>query len=194
VTTFQALAVCTGNVCRSPMVERLLLAGLRARAGDLDGQVEIASAGTAPLVGAPMTAATADLIRRHGGQPEGHHARELNAEMVRAAGLVLTATRAHRRRVVTLHPRATRYTFTVRELIRLLGAGGPPELPEAGLGDRLSALVAALAARRGLVPLPDPAEDDLADPYGGEPAAYEEMAGMIAPAVMAIVDAVAPLS
>jgi protein-tyrosine phosphatase len=192
VTSFRALAVCTGNVCRSPMIERLLVSGLRARVGDLSGRVEIASAGTAALVGAPMAPGSAELVRRHGGDADGHRARNLDAGMVRSADLVLTAERAHRRHVATLHPVATRYTFTLRELTRLLGAGGAPQLPHAELGDRLRALVPILASRRGLTFVPDAAEDDLVDAYGRDQAAYDEMAGLLAPAVSALIDAVAP--
>ena len=44
--TFSILTVCTGNVCRSPAVERLL-------ASKLGPTVSVASAGTHALVGHP---------------------------------------------------------------------------------------------------------------------------------------------
>ncbi|GMA87571.1 hypothetical protein GCM10025868_28210 [Angustibacter aerolatus] len=45
----RVLVVCTGNVCRSPLVERLL----RQRLGT--DAVDVSSAGTQALVGEPMT-------------------------------------------------------------------------------------------------------------------------------------------
>ena len=43
--SFRILVVCTGNVCRSALAERLLRARLEAALGDSAGQVHVASAG-----------------------------------------------------------------------------------------------------------------------------------------------------
>ena len=50
MASFTILTVCTGNVCRSPIAEKLLRLELR----DLPG-VRVHSAGTNALVNAPMT-------------------------------------------------------------------------------------------------------------------------------------------
>lgn len=190
--TFRILTVCTGNVCRSPMAERLLRSGLAARCGEQAAVVDVSSAGTGALVGEAMTDPTRDLVTRHGGDAAGHRARMLAERMVADADLVLPLTRRHRSAVVTVHPRATRWTFTLREAARLAGAVDPAELPEGPLEERLRALVPALAAKRGLVPVADPAVDDVVDPYRRGDEVYAAMAASLVPAVEALLDVMAP--
>ncbi|UER55299.1 hypothetical protein HJG43_12960 [Kineosporiaceae bacterium SCSIO 59966] len=50
--TFRILTVCTGNVCRSPMAERLLRSGLAARCGEQAAAVEVSSAAVEALLDA----------------------------------------------------------------------------------------------------------------------------------------------
>ena len=178
--TFRVLAVCTGNICRSPLVERLLQQQLP--------DITVESAGTGALVGEPMQRGSQTILERHGGDASGFEARALTPEMVARADLVLALTRRHRSAVVQLHPRATRYTFTLRELARLAPQVTP--LPGETREARLRALVPAVASRRGFEPVPDPADDDVIDPYRRGQAVYDEMAGYVVPAVSALVDAV----
>lgn len=187
---FRILTVCTGNVCRSPMVERLLKVRLEERFGAQADDVTVTSAGTGALVGEAMTLQTAELVRRLGGDAEAHVARRLGQEMVADAGLVLALTREHRSAVARLLPRATRKTFTLREVARLAPLVEPGELPDAPLADRLRALVPALAARRGFVPVEDPWDDDVIDPYRQSDEVYAQMSEQVVPAVTALVDAV----
>ncbi|AXH97354.1 arsenate reductase/protein-tyrosine-phosphatase family protein [Ornithinimicrobium avium] len=159
------LTVCTGNVCRSPLMERLLQRTLDQRYGR--GVVPVRSAGTRALVGSPMDERAAEVLRGLGGDPDGFVARRLVEPMVSSAALVLTATREHRAQVSRMHPRAMRRTFTFRELAHLLDSvGDEEELPD---GEDPQALLARLAeigtAHRGLH-RPARQEDlDVADPY-----------------------------
>lgn len=187
--TLRVLTVCTGNVCRSPMAERLLRAGLAERFGEQARSVEVASAGTGALVGEPMTAATQALVTRHGAHAEGHRARMLEPALVEGADLVLAMTRQHRGAVALLHPRAARRSFTVREAARLAPLVDPGALPDGTLEERFRALVPELAARRGLAPPDHPADDDVADPYRRPADVYEAMAAQLVPAVTALLDA-----
>lgn len=172
--------MCTGNICRSPLIERLLQASV-----DL-GSVRVRSAGTHAMVGQSMTSQAADEAIRLGAHPDGHVARYLTAAMVAQADLVLTATRAHRAAVVTLVPRASRYAFTLRELGRLLEHIDADELPH-GVAERVRALPAAAAARRGLgLPPPDGA-DDVTDPIGGSGATYRRTTEQILPPLTTLV-------
>ena len=68
-------------------------------------------------------------------------ARELVAEHVVGADLVLGATREHRAAAVVLHPRAAARTFTLREFARLAGAVDPATLPDGDPVERARALV-----------------------------------------------------
>ncbi|GAA5166230.1 low molecular weight phosphatase family protein [Ornithinimicrobium tianjinense] len=176
------LVVCTGNVCRSPLVERVLQAGLDQRHGP--GSVLVRSAGTSGLEGWPMDERSAALLADLGGSADGFAARRLTPEMVAAAELVLTATRDHRARSVRLHPRALRRTFTVRELADILSRVPEEELPTAAdPAERLRELVRVAGDHRGLH-LPDRPEDhDLVDPFRREDSVYAQLREELLPAL-----------
>lgn len=174
------LAVCTGNICRSPAVERLL-GGWLGAAG-----VHVSSAGTTAVVGAPMSEPMAVLVQGAGGRPARFTARQLTAEMVAGADLVLAATVWHRGAVVRLHPPAVRTAFTLREFARL-GTAVAPHLPAGLAAARLSALVPlALQARSWQRPAGD--EDDVVDPYGCDAATYQRSFDQIYRAVHTLLD------
>ena len=194
---FEVLAVCTGNICRSPAVERLLAARLgvpyrdsTTSHADVDGaarraDVVTASAGVGAVVGAPVSAPMAELLHDAGADADGFVARQLTVDLVRSAGLVLVLTRRHRSAVVELEPAAVRRTFTLRELARLadgVDAALLPHGPQTTVADRVRALVPLAAARRGLV-ASDPALDDVVDPYRGSSALYRRSFDELAPAV-----------
>jgi len=173
------LAVCTGNVCRSPFIERMLT--LAVPPG-----LAVSSAGTAALVGEQMDPRAAALLRLYGGEPEGFVARQLTAEMVAEADLVLTATRAHRAEVVSLWPRAMSYAFTLGDLGDL--TQGLPAAARTDVDVPLAREAArTLAGRRGLVPPRRPKEVDVIDPYGREDRVFAAMADQIVRALPPVV-------
>ncbi|MCZ2817758.1 arsenate reductase/protein-tyrosine-phosphatase family protein [Modestobacter sp. VKM Ac-2984] len=132
------LVVCTGNVCRSPAAERLLAARLPAGAG-----VTVASAGTSALVGQAIDPPVAELLRLAGADPTGFAARQLQADQVRTADLVLVMERGHRAAVVGADPTAVRRTFLLAELgaiASLVAAAGWPADVPADPAARLAAL------------------------------------------------------
>jgi len=177
---FSVLAVCTGNICRSPAVERLLVAELGAGSG-----VRVASAGARAVVGAPMPAPMASLVRAAGASPDGFAARQLTARMLRDSDLILALTKEQRSRIVGLYPGAVRRTFTLRELARLAGRVDPSALPVGTAGERLAALLPLAAAQRGMRP-GERDEDDVVDPIGGNNALYRRAFDELRPAVEAI--------
>lgn len=171
--TLRILVVCDGNMCRSPLAERLIAARLPG--------VEVASAGRmAGDDGVEMDPlAQAELVRL-GGSAEGFTARRLATWQLDAADLVLTATMKIRSRVIQKSPRAMRRTFTLLEFASL--ASRAP----AGSADFL---VTWCFGNRSLV-----AEDelDLPDPIGGTPELHRMVADTIDRAVDRIVAALAP--
>ena len=197
-TSFSILTVCTGNLARSPLAAQLLAARLR----DVPA-ASVSSAGTHANAGDPMTGQAAALSRQYGGEPEGHHAVLLTSEAVQNADLVLTATRAHRAAAVTLAPRASRYTFTLRQFAHLVDSVDVVDfrstLAETGLNntlaERLRAFVAAAAAHRGFImPAAKPADDDIEDPYQQSQSVYNHVGAQIDSAVAVIAEAFVSLT
>ena len=157
-TGFHILFVCTGNICRSPLAERLA----RSALGSCPA-FQVTSAGTHAEQGRAMTEHARRVLVRLGGDPGGFVSRRLTPELVAAADLVLTATAQHRAEAVAGHlPAATR-AFTIAEFGAL--ARAVPAERIAGHRDpvrRARALVAEARALRGLVRVDRP---DIPDPY-----------------------------
>lgn len=170
---FRVLFVCVGNVCRSPLGERLLAQRLSGH------DVEVASAGVAALVGSPMSPEAAAQLEAYDGSADGFAARQLTAAMLREADLVLTATRELRSRVLSEVPSALRRTFTVLEFAALLDEVDPAPPAE---------LVAEAASARSLL---GPAELDVPDPFRRGEEAHARAAALMAPAVDRIAVALA---
>jgi protein-tyrosine phosphatase len=186
----RVLVVCTGNVCRSPLTERLLRLRLAQRLGEGSSRVRVASAGVRALVGSGMTAAAAEELRALGGDDAGFVSRQLTGDLVDDADLVVAAATEHRSAVVSLSAVAARRTFTLRELDRLLQDIDLTDLPT-DPADRLRAVVVAAHSRRGSVPAGGGRDDDVADPYGRSAAVYAATTRQIAPAVERLVGAIA---
>lgn len=180
---FRVLCVCEGNICRSPVAAVLLREALGAG-------VEVGSAGTGAVVGAPVAPPMRALLLGRGLDPDGFAARQLEAEHLRRADLVLTMTTPQRGAAVSLVPGVVRRTFTVRELARLLDAVDPATLPAGPVADRLRAALPVAAARRRYVV--DPRADDIADPYGRHDTAYRRAFDEVVDAVDRISRVVAP--
>jgi protein-tyrosine phosphatase len=187
---FRILVVCTGNICRSPMAQVLLTHRLRERLGRevADEHFSVTSAGTYGLAGHPLEDAAARVLTSYGVEEEPFEARELLAEHVDAADLVLGATREHRAAVVTLVPPAASRSFTLREFARLVAAVAEVEVADPG--ERARALVRAAAGQRGLVRPDHPSDDDVADPYRRPDEAFTHAGETIDTAVSTIVGAI----
>ncbi|MDK1474825.1 protein-tyrosine-phosphatase [Streptomyces sp. 549] len=198
---FRILHVSTGNVCRSPITERLTRHALDARlAGPLSGGLLVESAGTWGHEGAPMEEHAATVLADYGADPTGFTGRELLDEHVIRADLVLTATRDHRAQVISMGHSAGLRTFTLKEFTRLVRAIDPATLPApesaGGVADRARALVQAAAALRGWLLAPSAEADEVYDPYGA-PITYfrsvgEEINDALDPVVTALTGVPAP--
>ncbi|MER7950811.1 protein-tyrosine-phosphatase [Streptomyces sp. NPDC096079] len=168
--TFRILHVSTGNVCRSPITERLTRHALSDRLGDpLGGGLIVESAGTWGHEGAPMEANAELVLADFGADYSGFVGRELLDEHVIRADLVLTATRDHRAQVISMGHSAGLRTFTLKEFTRLVRAIDPATLPDPrdeGMVERARALVRAAAALRGWLLAPSVDADEVNDPYG----------------------------
>ena len=90
------LVLCVGNVCRSPLAERLLRQGLP--------HVEVSSAGIGALVGNPADETTTSVAHERGVSLEGHAARQLSQDLMEQSDLVLVLEPGHRREVTAKYP------------------------------------------------------------------------------------------
>ncbi|MCF3130197.1 arsenate reductase/protein-tyrosine-phosphatase family protein [Streptomyces olivochromogenes] len=172
----RVLFVCTGNVHRSVLAERLLAARLPP-----DSAVWPESAGTEAWARAGMESSTRAVLEKLGGDGSGFAARPLTAQLVAGAALVLGLAREHREAAVRLAPSSMRRCFTLKEFVRLAAGGvgqvqggkgaataygGEPDGEGPRVVDSVDVVVAAAAGRRGTAaPVPS-AEDDVADPWG----------------------------
>ena len=179
MTTFRVLHVCTGNICRSPLAEHLMRDGLNTRLGDQAARFVVESAGTWGHTGSPMETHALSTLAAYDLDGSAFSARELVAEHVVAADLVLGATREHRAAAVVLHPRAAARTFTLREFARLAAGVDPGILPAADPVERARALVVAAAAQRGLLPPVRPGDDDVDDPYQAPASAFATCGALV---------------
>ncbi len=177
--TFRVLHICTGNICRSPLAEHLMRAGLRDRLGAEADRFVIESAGTWGHTGSSMEPFALTTLATFGHDGSTFQARELIAEHVVAADLILTATREHRAAAVVLQPRAAKRTFTLREFDRLLSVVDLTTLPAGDRVERARAVVQAAAAHRGLVRPDAPADDDLVDPYQGPESGFTACGALV---------------
>ena len=199
---FTVLHVCMGNICRSPMAERLLVLAARQRlaklnaAADVDDLLRSASAGTGGWhEGEGMNPPAARQILLRGGSVDGFAARKLRTAHLAEADLILTATGDQLDYVHALLPEAARRTFVLGHLSRLLPGVDAAELAPAGtepsaFAARAAELVAAVDHSRGDAPaLP---EDDLDDPWGRGDQTFARIADEIDEAMYALVDALLP--
>ena len=165
---FRVLFVCIGNVCRSPVGERLLAARLPA------DRFEVSSAGVGAMVGYAMSRYAAEELASYGGDPTGFAARQLTPPMLEQSDLVLTATRALRSRVLAEVPGALRRTFTILEFAALL---------EHAEGDTAADVVKWAGLHRSSV---GNLEQDVPDPYRRGVEEHARAAGTIHAAVQQI--------
>ena len=183
--------MCTGNICRSPLGEQLFrtradeVAQARFGAADAAGTLLVASAGVYAREGDPMTSQAADLSIRYGAKPARHVSGRLTERHLERAGLVLGATRDHRREIVSMYPRASRIAFTITEFARLfdnLVSDAPAtELVRShwGTPDFAPTVVTAVASRRGLVRPEQADDDDVTDPYRRSQTTYDAVGAVL---------------
>ncbi|HEX8510359.1 MAG TPA: low molecular weight protein-tyrosine-phosphatase [Propionibacteriaceae bacterium] len=117
--------VCWGNICRSPVAERVA-----QKAAEDEGltEVEFTSAATSSEeLGAPMDPRAAAVLRRSGYSHQGHVAHQIDAAELQAADLVVAMEDIHVLRLRRLNSDA--------QNISLLSDFDPAAEPGSGLPD-----------------------------------------------------------
>ena len=187
------LIVCTGNICRSPFIERLLQRRLDEHRPGSDHGIQVRSAGTSAMTGCPMDERAAAQLVAYGGDPAGFTARDLTAELIAESDLVLTATRAHRGKVATMYPKALRQVFTFADFADLVAGIDGLTARVTNMDPRVwvGQVAEKAAASRGLKPPLEPAQADIVDPFGSEDEVFATMAQQVVASMPAVVRALA---
>lgn len=186
---YTLLTVCTGNICRSPAMERLVAHHLSGEDG-----IRVHSGGTYAHDGEDMQPPMKQRVREYGADAENFVADQLTPQMVRESDLILTATRVHIEDILADVPEAEDRTFTVREFGRLLKGLGTGRIREAvgenaPVPDRLAALVPLIAEQRKSAG-PAGREDDVVDPYMLPDDVYDESFRQLREPIEALADLV----
>jgi protein-tyrosine phosphatase len=177
--TFKVIFVCTGNICRSPMAEQMLIQ--KAEKNKLP--IKVVSAGVMAMTGDPMTPQSADAMTKRGFTPTKHISQDLTPKLLEEADLVLTATLDHRGEIARMLPKASKYSFTIDEFARLTSfLRADPEFqeefkkkPKETRDQYLKRAMHEAVLLRGMVPTNfDP--KDVIDPYGESIEVYNQVA------------------
>lgn len=189
---FRILLVCTGNICRSALAERLGRAYLDDELGGRTELIRLASAGTGAVVGSGMHPDSALVLAGFGGDAGDFAARQVQPEHAADADLILAMTRGHRRDVLQLAPRALARTFTLREAAGLLELLGDVELDGDDLPSRARDLVREMATARSRHTNSE--DDDVPDPINLPLEAHQEAGDLIAAALLPLLERLVDLA
>lgn len=159
--SYTILTVCTGNICRSPAMERLL-----RHVFDDEPEITVISGGTYAHDREDMQEAMKRRVAQYGAQTEDFVAEQVTPEMIEQADLILAATRVHVQDMLAEVPNAQQRMFTHPEFGRLLEGLSPDAVqPTASVAEQLAALVPLLHESRNNSGTPESSDDDVVDPY-----------------------------
>ncbi len=172
------LVVCTGNLCRSPLVEVLLRRELAAEGVD----AEVSSAGLAAPPGASPDRRLRRVASDLGVDVDDHRSRPVTVRDLRDAHLILTMTNEQTEHVLALDPSAAGRVVTLRAAAWRAGIVGQRPAPFAEWVSQLAGDVTdSEAGRPG-------AAFDIADPIGGPLREYRVMGDDVRALVEALVE------
>lgn len=150
------LVVCIGNVCRSPYVE----SRIRKR---IPPPVVVHSAGTQALTGQGIDVHTLQLLAEMHIDGSEFRAKQLTADLVREADLILTLTRGIRSDVVAEYPHSLPKIFALADFSDL-AAHLQQQRPDVGEMS-VRGLAEVIAGQRASSPPRDASRAEVQDPY-----------------------------
>ena len=109
------LFVCTANINRSFMAERIFRGELQKRG---NRKVHVASAALIDMRGAPADPMAVKLLQAGGYDGDDHHSRLLSEEMVEQAERILVMEKRHRELIVDQYPQAEEKTGLLKSYAR----------------------------------------------------------------------------
>ncbi len=111
------LVVCVGNICRSPVGERLLQAALPG--------ATVTSAGIGALVGHAADDTAAKVAAANDVSLDGHISRQFTAEIGAAQDLILVMESGHKREIARLFPQFSGRTMLFDQWNGMKGIADP---------------------------------------------------------------------
>ncbi|WPJ96590.1 low molecular weight protein arginine phosphatase [Coraliomargarita algicola] len=120
------LTICTGNICRSPMAEKLLQHALAAEGAPLD-QLEVASAGVAAGYGDPASANSVAAVKKVQLDLSNHKSQPVTQDLIDRAFLILGMTQSHIDILQHYHSQLPERVHLFREF---MGEDEDPEIPD----------------------------------------------------------------
>ena len=177
------LILCTGNVCRSPLMERHLR---HALAGT---DVRVSSAGTGALAGNAIDVGSVRLLDAAGVDSADFTARQVTRELLDEADLVIAASREHIGQAAQLAPSVLRKGFAWLDLGDLLDGVSTGDIASWPAGTRAAQVAAEAMARRAEVSPRTDEEATVVDPFGQDQRVFSSMEQQVLRALPVIVGA-----
>ncbi len=112
--TKTVLFVCTGNTCRSAMVEGMFKKILKERTEDYS-KFNVISAGISVLPGISPTSEAISVMFEQGIDISQHHAQELQEELIKKADIILVMTNEHKEYIHKEFTFAQNKTFLLKK-------------------------------------------------------------------------------
>ena len=97
------LFVCTANIVRSFMAERILIEKLKE---DKKTDIDVSSAAVIDMHGIPADLTAVEILDEHGLDGAGHHSRLLTEDMVSQADMIIVMEGIHKKIIVGQYPEA----------------------------------------------------------------------------------------
>ena len=141
------LTICTGNVCRSPMAEKLLQHALAAQAAPLN-QLEVVSAGVAAGYGDPASANSVAALKKVQLDLGRHKSQPVTQNLIDQAFLILGMTQSHLDILQHYHTNLPERLHLFREF---MDDDQGPEIPDP-FGQNFAAYAACMDAMAEAIP------------------------------------------
>lgn len=120
------LTICTGNVCRSPMAEKLLQHALAAEDAPLN-QLEVVSAGVAAGFGDSASTNSVEAVKKIQLDLTRHKSQPVTQNLIDQAFVILGMTQSHIDILQHYHQNLPERVHLFREF---MGNGADPEIPD----------------------------------------------------------------
>lgn len=105
------LFICTANICRGFMAERIFRKKLEENGR---GDIEVSSASLVDMEGSPADPKTVDILEEKGFDGNGHKSRLLTQDMIVEADMILAMERQHREMIIENYLDAEEKVFLLK--------------------------------------------------------------------------------